>query len=176
MTEIILTLLAIDLLLPQLITAGIFYMVWWMHRPFFLPFLSSVTIFFVCFIFKYAFGEKKDLDSIFKTCFALTIPKYTLPSVHAALGIYYSVHFTLVYWGRLKGHSVLNQDPPVTNWPRLKIILIWVYFALLCFARIYLRFNDILDVIVGSMIGLLISFIIEYWLKQGEKKPIIHGD
>jgi len=173
MTEIILVLLFVDLLLPQMITGGILYMIWWMHKPFFLPFLSSVTIFFVCFIFKYAFGEKRDLDSIFKTCFALTIPKYTLPSVHAALGIYFCVYFTFVYWGRLKGDTkILNQDPPITNWPRLKICIIWIYFALLCFARIYLHLSDILDIIVGAMIGLLVSFLI----KQGEKKAIKHGD
>jgi membrane-associated phospholipid phosphatase len=175
MTEIILALLVIDLILPQLITSSILYMVWWVHRPFFVPFLSSVFIVSICFVFKYAFGEKKDLDSIFKTCLALTIPKYTLPSVHAALGIYFCVHFTF-YYLKSRKLNILNQDPPVTNWPRFKICIIWVYFGLLCVARIYLRLNDILDLIVGSMIGLLVSFAIEFWFRQGEKKPLIHGD
>lgn len=173
-TEIALFLIFVDLILPQLILCGTLYMVWWMHRPFIAPFLYSVSIFFLCFSFKYAFGEKKDLDSPFKTCFILTIPKFTLPSVHSALAIYLCIHFTLYYLKSVKKNSILIQEPAVTNWPRFRVAVVWLYFGLVCFARIYLRLNDILDIIIGAMIGLIGSFA-ESWMKQGEKK-LKNGD
>jgi membrane-associated phospholipid phosphatase len=170
-TEFIIGLSVLDLILPQLIFCGILYMIWWVHKPFFIPFFFSVVIFIICFIFKFAFGERKeDLISPFQTCMLLTIPKYTLPSVHSALGVYLCIHFTIYYLKTSSlSPSILNQDPPVTNWPKFRVGLIWIYFVLLCFSRIHLQLNHVLDIIVGCMIGLIAGFV-ESWIYKKQKK------
>ena len=95
-TELIFFLVAVNLVFPQLVISGLLYMLWWGYRPFIQPAFFSLAIIIVVFLFKFAFSYSSftPLDPLFQNCLLLSIPKFTMPSLHAALGVFLSIFFS----------------------------------------------------------------------------------
>jgi membrane-associated phospholipid phosphatase len=98
--------------------------------------------------------------------------EYTMPSIHAMavalLAIYASEPYwhgiPAAFWARFVRKPEETEDPEqqqtIVPEPeqsvkeaRIRLLVIWLYVVLLCYARIALRLNSIWDVLIGIAMG-----------------------
>ncbi len=141
-----------------LCVASLFYALWWQHKQLVIPIIFTVMIILTGLLFKVIIGVKATTS----TCcmgFVLT-HTYSLPSLHAAIVI-----FLCAYYIRPLFHQLYTipdperQEIAITKmtenecWVRLVVLVL--YAILVCYSRVYLILNSIVDVIVGIVLGLL---------------------
>ncbi len=108
------------------------------------------------------------------TCSTLFVftSEYTMPSIHATMCVIVAAHLTRRYWpspttsssslpsfSSSTSASLISDDQYPTNTAcYIRIACAWLYAAVLCFSRMYMRVNDSWDLIAG--VALANAFIL----------------
>ncbi len=100
------------------------------------------------------------------TLFVFT-SEYTMPSIHATMCVIVAAHLTRRYWPSSSSSSILHSTStplisddhyPTNTTCYIRIACAWLYAAVLCFSRMYMRVNDSWDLIAG--VALANAFIL----------------
>jgi membrane-associated phospholipid phosphatase len=140
--------------LPMLVFAGMCYAVWWATLPSAsgLHSLAVTMLVIINVAINHVLKMLIGWPRLHPTCDVGHLLKVgsSFPSAHASVVVCLSVYYTYCFYHFTGDWSV---------WQRYtRILIVNVYGAGVCVSRIYLELNQLQDIVVGSIVGTLLSF------------------
>jgi membrane-associated phospholipid phosphatase len=121
----------------------------------------------ICLMLKFTIGMRHGSALPAECCLGYVLSlDYSLPSVHAMGAVLLGIYLSEPYWLLLRPLLITQPDeeaqeeepekpvdPALLKDARIRLALIWIYVVALCYARLVLRLNGLLDVLLGALIG-----------------------
>lgn len=149
----------------SLCIAAIFYATWWQHKPLIIPILITAMLFIVGMLFKYIIAAVHAPPC----CIGFVLTHYyALPSLHAAIVFFLCAYFAKPLVKQLYPNLTIVTDPEqqeiaITKMSEnecyVRIGAISLYGIMVCYSRVFLLLNTMVDVFVGLVIGLLFALL-----------------